>query len=55
MLKYSTEDLLQENKEQADLACTCSADIFAVGVVAYELLNGVPPFSRMDRCGGACG
>ncbi|KAG2491852.1 hypothetical protein HYH03_009808 [Edaphochlamys debaryana] len=39
----------EENKEKGTLAYTTAVDIWAVGVLAYELLVGFPPFVAENR------
>jgi aurora kinase len=34
----------EENKHRADLAYGCGADVFALGVLTFEMLCGAPPF-----------
>lgn len=38
-----------DNKNRSDLWYSHSVDTWAVGVLAYELLNGCPPFSAPSR------
>lgn len=38
-----------DNKHRSDLWYTHSVDTWAVGVLAYELLNGCPPFAAPSR------
>lgn len=39
----------EENKERAMLEYTCAVDAWAVGIVAFELLVGHPPFEKESR------
>ncbi|PSC70705.1 aurora other [Micractinium conductrix] len=39
----------EENKERLELGYTDAVDVWAVGVLAYELLVGKPPFERESR------
>lgn len=39
----------QDNKHRSDLWYNHSVDTWAVGVLAYELLNGCPPFAAPSR------
>jgi serine/threonine protein kinase len=36
-------------QERLDLAYNMAVDIWALGVVGYELLNGCPPFTCHDK------
>ncbi|GIL53939.1 hypothetical protein Vafri_9507 [Volvox africanus] len=47
--------LPEENKENKDLAYTTAVDIWATGVLAYELMVGFPPFvvDNATSAGGA--
>ncbi|KAG2491819.1 hypothetical protein HYH03_009776 [Edaphochlamys debaryana] len=47
--------LPQDNKNNPSLAYTTAVDIWAVGVLAYELLVGFPPFVADNSAGGAAG
>ncbi|GAX80075.1 hypothetical protein CEUSTIGMA_g7513.t1 [Chlamydomonas eustigma] len=49
ILRCPTKELPLDNKDRTDLAYTVSVDIWALGVMTYELLNGVPPFTRQLR------
>jgi serine/threonine protein kinase len=44
-----TKDLPEDNKDRFDLAYGLGADIWSIGVLAYELINGIPPFTRHER------
>lgn len=41
--------LPEENKDRKDLTYTCQVDIWALGVLAYEVLLGYAPFEKSSR------
>ncbi len=41
-----------DNKHDASIAYTTAADIWSVGILAYELLVGFPPALRLDAPSG---
>ena len=51
MLRCPPKNLPQENKNNAYLHYTNSVDAWAVGVFAYELVVGFPPFAGVNGCG----
>ena len=56
MLRCPPKNLPQENKNNAHLHYNNSVDAWAVGVFAYELVVGFPPFAGMGGGGGrVCG
>eukprot|EP00798_Chlamydomonas_sp_ICE-L_P024939 gene24939-10593_t len=50
VLKCPNKSSPEENKQQEDLAYTCSVDVWSTAAMAYELLTGMPPFGHEDRC-----
>ena len=49
VLKCPNKSSPEENKQQEDLAYTCSVDVWSTASMAYELLTGMPPFGHEDR------
>ena len=49
VLRCPTKDRPQDNKERLDLSYGVGVDIWSTGILAYELVNGVPPFTRHER------
>lgn len=49
VLKCPQKHNPEDNKDRLDLAYNCAVDIWAIGVVTYELLNGCPPFTCHDK------
>ena len=53
VLRCPDKYLPEDNKMRADLAYNEGVDCWAMGILAYELIVGRPPFG-MVRCVGAC-
>ena len=49
VLTCPTKDTPEDNKDRLDLSYGLGADIWSTGILAYELVNGVPPFTRHER------
>lgn len=49
ILKCPNKQRADENKDKDDLAYTAAVDIWALGVLAFELLNGCPPFTSFSK------
>lgn len=49
LLKCPTKDHPDDNKDRTDLCYNTSVDIWSAGILAYELINGAPPYTRHDR------
>ncbi len=50
VLRCPPKNLPQENKNNPYLHYTNSVDAWAVGVFAYELVIGFPPFAGAGNC-----
>ena len=48
------KDLPKENKEREDLAYGTAADVWSVGIMAYEIINGRPPCHRKSSRSASC-
>ena len=46
VLRCPIKDTQAENKERTDIAYSQSADIWSLAVLAFEMVNGRPPFPR---------
>lgn len=49
MLRSPEKRLPEEYKDRMDLAYTTAVDVWAIGVLAHELLTGSAPFARKSR------
>ena len=49
MLRCPDKTLPNENKDLHEVAYSAKVDVWAIGVLAYELLVGYPPFERESR------
>ena len=49
MLRCPDKSRPDENKDLHEIAYSAKVDVWAIGVLAYELLVGYPPFERESR------
>mmetsp|Transcript_7609 Transcript_7609/g.16491 ORF Transcript_7609/g.16491 Transcript_7609/m.16491 type:complete len:1013 (+) Transcript_7609:148-3186(+) len=49
VLRCPRKSLPGHNKDREDLAYGYSADVWALGVLSYELINGCSPFTRREK------